>query len=367
MDIGIPREVIRHEHRVGLTPQGVRGLVAHGHRVFIETGAGDGSRHGDKDYRDAGAEIVYRKEEIIHRAEIMLAVGAPSLEEVALCRPGQIIFGFLHLAVAPREVVRRMLERKVTAVGFEIIEEPLGHLPVLHAIGELAGQLVVHTAAHLLENESGGRGILLGSVPGVPPATILVLGAGTVGSHAARTALNVGAEVVVLDNDMSRLRQVARDLCGRPVTLIADRENVARYARIADVVIGAVLVPGGPAPFVVTKEMVSAMKPGSVIIDVSIDQGGCVETSRPTTLGDPTFVTHGVVHYCVPNLTANIARTASRVLSHAHLPYVLEVASSGMEGALKRSEALTRGVYLHQGKVMKPVLAGLLGSADVGS
>lgn len=361
MDIGVPRETVRHEHRVAVSPQGVRRLVAHGHRLFIEAGAGEGSRYSDKDYRDAGAEIVYRKEEVIHRGEMILAVAAPAMEEVEQFRPGQVRFGFLHLAVAPRDVVRRMIERKVTAIGFEVIEEPGGHLPVLTAIGELAGQMTIQTAAHLLENESGGRGILLGSVPGISPATVLILGAGTVGYYAARTALMNGAQVVLMDSDMSKLRHVAHELDDRVDTLVADRENVARFVQFADVVVGAVLIPGGPAPFLVTKEMVATMKIGSVILDVSIDQGGCVETSRPTTLADPTFTVNGVVHYCVPNMTANIARTASKVLTFAHLPYVLEVANRGCEGALQSNEALRNGVYVHNGSVMKQVLTGLLG------
>jgi alanine dehydrogenase len=363
MDIGVPRETVRHEHRVAVTPQGARRLIAHGHRLFIEAGAGESSRFTDKDYREAGAEIVYRKEEVIHRGEIVLAVGAPNLDEIEQCRAGQIIFGFLHLAVAPRDLVRRMLEKKLTAIGFEIIEEPSGRLPVLNSIGELAGQMVVHTAAHLLENESGGRGIMLGAAPGVPPATVLVLGAGTVGCNAVRTALMSGAQVVLMDHDMAKLRHAARAFDGRVDTLMADRENISRFLQFADVVIGAVLIPGGPAPFLVTKDMVATMKPGSVIIDVSIDQGGCVETSRPTTLGDPTFIVSGVTHYCVPNLTANIARTASKVLTFAHLPYVLEVANKGAQGAAQADEALRNGIYMHDGQVSKPVLTGLLGTA----
>jgi alanine dehydrogenase len=363
MDIGVPRETIRHEHRVGVTPQGARRLIAHGHRLFVEAGAGEGSRYSNKDYRDAGAEIVYRKEEVIHRGEIILGVGTPTLEEVEQLHQGQVRFGFLHLAVAPRDIVRRMLERKVTAIGFEIIEESRAHLPVLTAISELAGQMVIHTAAHLLENESGGRGIMLGSVPGVAPATVVILGAGTVGFNAARTAMNNGAQVVVLDSDIQKLRRLARNLDARVDTLLADRENVGRFLRFADVVVGAVLIPGGPAPFLVTKEMVASMKPGSVILDVSIDQGGCVETSRPTTLADPTFTLNGVVHYCVPNMTANIARTASKVLTHAHLPYVLEVANRGIAEAIAGCPPLSNGVYMHNGTVMKQVLSGLLGTA----
>jgi alanine dehydrogenase len=364
MDIGVPRATSRHEHRVGVTPSSVRRLVAHGHRVFVETCAGDGSRYFDKDYREAGAEIVYRKEEVIHRSELIVGVARPTAEEVEQLREGQICFGFLHLAVAPRDLVRRMVDRKVTAIGFEVIEEDNGHLPVLTAMSELAGQMVATTAAHLLENESGGRGVLLGSVPGIAPSTIVIIGAGTVGRCAAASMLALGAEVVILDSDLGKLRLASQHTSGRAITLMADRDNIARFVKVADVLVGAVLIPGGPAPFVVTKEMVAGMQPGSVIIDASIDQGGCIETSRPTTIEDPTFSVNGVVHYCVPNMNANIARTASKALSHAHLSYVTEVATRGIEGALAASESLRRGVYMHRGRVEKRVLSGLLGTPE---
>jgi alanine dehydrogenase len=362
MDIGVPRETVRHEHRVAITPLGARRLIAHGHRLFVEAGAGEASRFSDKDYRDAGAEIVYRKEEVIHRGAMVLGVSQPTMEEVEQLQAGQIRVGFLHLAVAPRDLVRRMLDKKVSAIGFEVIEESEGALPVLQAMSELAGQMVIHTAAHLLENESGGRGIMLGSAPGVPPATVVIIGAGVVGRNAARTALKSGAQVIVLDSDITKLAHLAREADNRADTLMADRETISRCLQFADVVVGAVLIPGGPAPFIVTKEMVASMRPGSVILDVSIDQGGCVETSRPTSIGDPTFTVGGVVHYCVPNMTANIARTASKVLNYAHLPYVLEIAGKGVEGALAGNAALQRGLYLHDGKVVKQVLAGLLGA-----
>lgn len=365
MDIGVPKETQRHEHRVGLTPMAARRLIEHGHRVFIESGAGDGARYHDKDYREAGAEVVYRKEEVLLRGQLIVAVGGPTTDQVDLLQSGQIITGFLHLAVAPREMVRRLLDRKITAVGYEIIEEDeAGHLPVLHAIGELAGQMIVHTAARLLMTESGGRGMLLGAVPGVAPANVLILGAGTVGCTAARTALSTGAQVVILDSDLPKLHKVAEQFENKVVVMLSYRENVEHYTQQADVVIGAVLVPGGPAPWIVTREMVARMKPGSVIIDVSIDQGGCVETSRPTTLGDPTFVVNDVVHYCVPNMTANVGRMASKVLSNASLPYILEIANKGGEAALRDCPPLRHGTYLHDAKILKPVLAGLLGTAD---
>jgi alanine dehydrogenase len=364
MDIGVPRETQRHEHRVAVTPFGARRLIEHGHRVFIESGAGDGARYGDKDYRQSGAEIVYRMEEVLLRAELVVAVGAPSTEQVDLMREGQCIFGFLHLAVSPRDTVRKLIERKITAIGYEIVEDDDGMLPVLHAVGQLAGQMVIHTAAHLLMTESGGRGMLLGAVPGVPPARVVILGAGTVGCTSALTALNAGAQVTILDSDMAKLHRVADKFENRIVAMLADRETVCSFVRQADVVIGAVLVPGGPAPWIVTREMVAGMKPGSVIIDVSIDQGGCVETSRPTTLGDPTFVVHDVVHYCVPNMTANAARMASKVLNNAQLPFALDLANQGVDAVLQTSRALSRGTYLHHGQIRKQVLAGLLGSAD---
>lgn len=364
MDIGVPKETQRHEHRVAVTPFGARRLIEHGHRVFIESGAGDGARYGDKDYRQAGAEIVYRMEEVLLRAELVVAVGGPSAEQVDLLRDGQCILGFLHLAVSPRDIVRKLIERKVTAIGYEIVEDDEGKLPVLHAIGELAGQMVVHTAAHLLMTESGGRGMLLGAVPGVAPARVLILGAGTVGCTSALTALNAGAQVTILDSDMAKLHRVSEKFENRVVAMLADRETVSGFLRQTDVVIGAVLVPGGPAPWLVTREMVAQMKPGSVIIDVSIDQGGCVETSRPTTLGDPTFVVHDVVHYGVPNMTANAARMASKVLNNAQLPFSIELANQGVDAALKTSRPLSRGTYLQHGEIRKQVLAGLLGSAD---
>ncbi len=364
MDIGVPRETQRHEHRVAVTPLGARRLVEHGHRVFVESGCGEGSRYGDKDYREAGAEVAYRMEEVLLRSEMVLAVGGPTSEQVELLRPGQCILGFLHLAVAPRDTVRKMIEHEITAIGYEIVEDDEGILPVLHSIGELAGQMVIHTAAHLLMTEGGGRGMLLGAVPGVAPARVVILGAGTVGCTAAHTAISAGAQVTILDSDMAKLHRVAEAFENRVVAMLADRETVSRYTAGADVVIGAVLVPGGPAPWLVTRDMVARMKPGSVVIDVSIDQGGCVETSRPTTLGDPTFLVNDVVHYCVPNMTANVARMASKVLNNAQLPFALELANQGVDKALKASRALSRGTYLHHGEIRKQVLAGLLGSAD---
>ncbi|MBK8231586.1 MAG: alanine dehydrogenase [Candidatus Eisenbacteria bacterium] len=361
MEIGVAREIGRDEHRVALTPAAARQLVMEGHRVFVERDAGLESRFTDREYREAGAEILYAREEVIRRSGVVLGLGAPSMHDAAMLEAGQVVFGFQHLAVAPKELLYRLLERRITAIGFELIEEPDGRTPILRAMSELGGQMVVHLAAHLLEAESQGRGILLGAVPGIGPASVLVLGAGTVGRTAARILIASGAHVVLLDRDLERLRRADQELSGRAETFIADPETLAKFTRVADVVIGAVRVPGGRAPYLVSRAMVSEMRPGSVIIDVAIDQGGCVETSRPTTLAQPTFAVNEVVHYCVPNFTANIPRTASKVLSLTHLPYVAGVARTGIEAARRKSEPISRGIYLHDGGVLLPDLAARLG------
>ena len=361
MEIGVAKESGRDERRVALTPSGARRLVSEGHRVFVQQDAGLSSRFPDREYVEAGAEIHYRREEVLRRAGILLGVGAPTIDDVSQMEAGQVVFGFLHLAVAQKELIARFIERKVTAIGFETIEEKDGRGPILRAMSELGGQMVVHIGAQLLQASSGGRGILLGSVPGVGPATVVVLGAGTVGRTAARLFRASGAHVMLVDRDLERLRRAESEMRGGIESFVADPETVARLMRVADLVIGAIRVPGGKAPYLVSRQMVSEMRPGSVIIDVAIDQGGCVETSRPTTLAQPTFTVNDVVHFCVPNFTANIPRTASKVLSLVHHPYVAEVARSGFETARRQSESIARGVYVHDGKVELPDLARRLG------
>lgn len=352
MYIGVPREIHRHEHRVGLTPFAVSQLTAEGHTVFVEKGAGEKAFFSDRDFEEAGAQIVYGPEEPYHRSDLVCRVSRPSTHELDLLKPGGIIAAFQHMAVLPRENVDRFMELDVTLIGYEIVQEDTGDFPILNPFSEMAGQMVIHLAAHNLQTERGGRGILIGNVPGVPPATVLILGAGTVGTMAARSALGAGAHVLVVDVDMKALRSLSRELIGRPVTVICTEERLARYTEIADVVIGAVLVPGERAPYLVTEEMVKNMKPGSVIIDVAIDQGGCVESSRPMTLDQPTFLQHDVVHYCVPNMTANVPRTASRVLTNAALPYIKALAQKGIAGALREDPALARGVFLYEGRMV---------------
>ena len=361
MVVGVPREALRHEHRVGLTPFAVSRLCQQGHAVLVETRAGEAAHFHDTSYEQAGARIVYDAEEAYGRADLVCRVGMLSPDELKRVRPGSIVCGFQHLAVAPREVVSRLMSLDATLVSYELIEDGAGTRPVLLPFSQMGGHLSVQLAAHYLQVEPGGRGVLLGNVPGVPPPTVLILGAGAVGLAAARLALAMGAHVIVLDADLSKLAALAREVGPSVVTALAAAERLEQYTPIADAIIGAVLIPGERAPFLVTEKMVRSMKAGSVIVDVSIDQGGCVETSRPTTLDHPTFRAHGVLHYCVPNMTANIPRTASRALAHAALPYVAELAGKGLEHALAGNAALASGTALYRGRVAHRALGQSLG------
>ncbi len=361
MVIGVPREIHRHEHRVGLTPFAVSRLVRHGHTVCVETQAGEEAHFHDLDYERIGAQIVYTAEEAYRRADLVCRVGTLGVDELELLRPGSIVCGFQHLAVAPRDVITRLMALDTTLISYELIRAGGDERPVLVPFSEMGGRLAVQLAAHYLQFEAGGRGVLLGNLPGVPPPTVLILGAGGVGRSAARLALAMGAHVIVLDEELEKLAALNRSLGDQVVTVLAAEERLAQYTPIADVVIGAVLIPGERAPFLVTEKMVRSMKKGSVIIDVSIDQGGCIETSRPTTLDHPTFTMHGVVHYCVPNMTASIARTASRALAHAALPYLLRLADQGLDRALAEDAGLAAGTSLYRGEVAQRTLGQALG------
>ncbi len=352
MVIGVPKEMHRHEHRVGLTPFAVHKLVSEGHVAYVEQGAGLAAHFTDQDFEKAGAQIVYGPMEPYHRADLVCRVSRPATEELELLKPGGVILAFQHLAVVPKENVERFMELGTTLIGYEVIRDELGYPPIRSPFSEMAGHMAIPLAAHYLQAECAGRGILIGNVPGVPPATVLVLGAGTVGATAARNALYDGAHVVMLDHDMRKLRRVSHELLGRVVTQLVTEDRLHRHTRHADVVIGSVLIPGERAPFLVNEEMVENMKQGSVILDVSIDQGGCVETSRLTTLDQPTFVQHGVVHYCVPNMTANVPRTASRVLATAALPYVDALATKGLKQALRDDPGFAAGVFIFEGQLV---------------
>ncbi len=361
MQIGVPKEKDRHEHRVGLSPYAVRQLVSQDHTVFVENGAGVTAHFTDQDYERAGARIVYRTEEVYQRADFVCKVAKLTREEVDLLKQRQVVCAFHHLAVVPKETVLRAMEKEVTLIGYEVIRDQDGGLPILVPFSEMAGQMAVHLAAYYLATEQGGRGVLLGAVPGIPPATVLVLGAGTAGSSAARQAAACGAHVIVVGADLDRLRQLTRELGRGVVTVLAGGpERLQQYISITDVLIGAVLVPGARAPQVVTEDMVRSMKPGAVVLDLSIDQGGCVATSRPTTPDHPTFLQHGVVHYCVPNMTASIPRTASRALANVVLPYLLAHGKKGLEQALRDDPGLAAGVYLYRGRMVNAAVGEAL-------
>jgi alanine dehydrogenase len=349
MNIGVIRERGASDRRVALTPPVVRRLTGAGHTVWVETGAGDGAMFRDPDYLRAGAEIGYSPAEVIQRADLLAKIGRPTAGELGFCRPDTAVMAFYHMAVADRWLFELLAERCVTAIGCEIIQQEDGRLPVLAAISEIAGQMAIPIAAHLLRSSSGGCGILLGGTQGVPPARVVILGAGSVGFAAARTAAATGARVAAFDIDPGKLRRVVDHLHGVE-TCLADEEAIAEAVATADVVLGAVLVAGACTPHVVTRAMVERMKPGSAIIDVSIDQGGCVETSRPTTLAEPTFAYKGVTHFCVPNFTADLARSSSMAIAQAMLPYLLQIAGEGADAAIREHPELARGTYTLRGR-----------------
>ena len=349
MNIGVVRERGPFDRRVALTPPVVRRLAGAGHTVWVESSAGDGAMFPDTAYMRAGAQIAYSPAEVIQRADLVTKVSRPTPEEIRYCRPGTAVMAFYHMAVADRDLLDALADRNLTAIGSEIIQLENGRRPVLAAISEIAGQMTVPIAAHLMRSSSGGRGILLGGTPGVPPARVMVLGAGAVGSAAARTAVAAGARVMAFDVAPSKLRRIMEHVRGVE-TCLADPDAIAEAVAGADVVIGAVLVAGTRSPHVVTRAMVETMQPGSAIIDVSIDEGGCVETSRPTTLAQPTFVHKGVTHFCVPNFTADLGRSSSVAIAQAMLPYVLNIADLGVEEAVATCSDLQRGLYTLRGR-----------------
>ncbi len=356
MNIGIPRERRDSEWRVGLTPAGVRLLTEAGHTCFIEHNAGLGSGFLDYDYQQAGGQIVYSGEEVYGRADLLLKVARPTVEEFGWMREGQIVMGFLHLAAGRREKIETLLQKRITAIAYETIQDDEGRLPVLTPISQVAGRMIPHVAGTLLQNNYGGKGILLGGVPGVAPADVVILGGGTVGTYAARAFLGLGASVHVLDRNLERLQYLDTLFKGRVTTMVSHTFNIERVVRFADVLVGAVLVPGARAPILVTREMVRSMRPRSVIMDISIDQGGCVETSRPTTHSNPTFEEEGVIHYCVPNMTGVLGRTATHALNNASWPHVRLITELGLEKALEADPALARGVNTRDGEIVHPVL-----------
>ena len=356
MDIGVPRETRPGEHRVALTPSGVKALVQDGHRVWVETGAGGGAGHPDADYESAGATIAFARAEPFARAELVASVFAPPAADYGLLRAGQTVFAFWALPTARPEDLRALLERGITAVGLEAIEDEDGRAPVLTSMSEIAGSLAVTVSANLLLSELGGKGIVLGGAPGVPPASFVILGAGVAGKAAARSALGLGAAVTLLDRDVEPLRAVAEVYRG-VATMLATRPNIEKALGFADVALGAVARHGERAPVLVTRGMLRSMRPRSVIVDLSIDMGGCFETSRPTAFPVPTYEVDGILHFCVPNLPSAAARSSTLALTNALLPYLLDVAGAGLDRALETRPELRRGTYLKRGRCARESLA----------
>jgi alanine dehydrogenase len=360
MDVGIPVEQSPNEFRVGQTPQGVRLMTQEGHRCYIERGAGLHAGFQDTDYERAGGTIVYSAAEVYGRADTVLKVAAPTVPELALMREKQTILAFWNLAAKPKEVVQALLEKRITAIAYEVIQTDDGHLPVLHPLSQIAGRMAPQIAARWLQNDGGGSGILISGIAGIPPIDVVILGAGTVGYNAARTFNGLGARVFVLDRSLNRLQAIEERFDGRIVTMVSYDFNIARVVRFAHVVVGAVLVPGERASVLVTREMVRSMRPRSVIIDFAIDQGGCVETSRPTTHASPTFVEENVIHYCVPNVPGVVARTATHAFLNAAWPFGQRIANEGIHAALDSDATLRRGAAIHNGQVLNPSLAKLV-------
>lgn len=351
MIIGIPKETRPFEFRVGLNPAGVENLAAQGHQVYVEKDAGSEAGFKDHEYESAGARIVYAGEEIFARADLVLKVARPLQSELEWLKPGAAITGLLHLSAARRNKVEILLEKKITSIAYEQIQLPDGTLPLLRPFSQIGGSMTAQVAARLLQNNWGGKGILLGGVLGVPPAEVLILGSGIVGTYAAQAFIGLGAHVTVIGDDIVSLQKISDRFPGI-VTMMSTKRNLERATMYADVVVGAVLVIGERAPVLVTREMLRAMKPRSVVIDVSIDQGGCFETSRPTTHDAPTFVDEGIVHYCVPNMPGVVARTATHAFVNAAMPYLLRLANERVEAAIANDAALEKGVNTHQGRLV---------------
>ena len=356
----MPREIKDHEFRVSVTPAGVREYSNRGHHVLVERSAGEGSGFPDSAYVAAGAELVDSATEVYGRAEMIVKVKEPVLSEYDLLRADQLLFTYLHLA-ADEALTRALVSNHVQAVAYETVQLSDGSLPLLTPMSEVAGRMAVQVGAHHLERAHGGRGTLLGGIPGVPPADVVVIGGGVVGTNAAQIALGMGANVTIVDMSLERLRTLDTMLHGRVNTLASNSSNVAAAARRADLLIGAVLLPGAKAPKIVTEEMVSSMKAGAVVVDVAIDQGGCVATARPTTHSEPTYLASGVVHYCVTNMPGAVPRTSTIGLSNATLPFGLSLAEHGLMGAISRSPDLAKGVNVINGKVTHPAVAEAFG------
>jgi len=359
MIVGIPKEIKNHEYRIGMTPAGVRELVAAGHQVLVEASGGDAIGFDDVSYVAAGADIVASAQDVFARADMIIKVKEPQPDECRMLREGQLLFTYLHLAPDP-EQAKLLMASGATAVAYETVTSPRGGLPLLAPMSEVAGRMSVQAGAYHLEKAQGGNGTLLGGVPGVEPGKVLVIGGGVVGTNAARMAAGMGAQVTIVDRSIERLQQLDDLFQGRVVGVYSTQDAIERYALEADLIVGAVLIPGASAPKLITREHVAAMKKGSVLVDVAIDQGGCFATSRATTHQDPTFVVDDVVHYCVANMPGGVARTSTMALTNATLPYALKLAGNGLQ-ALRDDAHLRNGLNVHAGHITHEAVAKALG------
>ncbi len=358
MLVGVPKEIKSHEYRVGLTPAGVRELCAHGHKVLVQSGAGDAIGLTDKLYRTAGAEICDSAAKLFTTAELIVKVKEPQPEECRMLHEDQMLFAFLHLAPDP-EQARLLMQSGVTGIAYETVTDLHGGLPLLAPMSEVAGRMSIQQAAHCLEKSQGGSGVLLGGVPGVHPADVLIIGGGVVGLNAARMAMGMGANVTIVDRSLPRLRQIDELFGERLNTLYPTQDAIERQLKHSDAVIGAVLIPGAATPKVVSRDMLRLMRTGSVLVDVAIDQGGCFATSHPTTHDNPTYVIDGITHYCVSNMPGGVARTATFALTNATMPYTLALANKGVQ-ALTDNDNFRNGLNVHKGKITHRAVAEAL-------
>jgi alanine dehydrogenase len=360
MLIGVPKEIKVHEYRVGMTPSSVREAAVHGHAVIVETRAGAGIGASDDDYRNAGAQVTDTAAEVFARADLIVKVKEPQAAERKMLRANQVLFTYLHLA-ADRAQAQDLLASGAVCIAYETVTSPTGGLPLLAPMSEVAGRLAIQAGAHCLEKSAGGMGMLLGGVPGVAPARIVILGAGVVGTNAVQMAVGTGAQVVVIDKSIDALRRIDALFNGRALTVYSNRDNIEREVRRADLVISGVLIPGAAAPKLITKDMLAKMKPGSVIVDVAIDQGGSTETSRPTTHANPTYMIDGIVHYMVANMPGAVPRTSTYALNNATLPFMLALADKGWRDAVRNDPHLKHGLNIVDGRITHQAVADALG------
>lgn len=356
MIIAVPKEIKNNENRVALTSSGAEVLKKSGHKILIEEGAGLGSGISDRNYQDAGTEIISDKKELFNKAEMIIKVKEPLKEEYDLFKKDQILFTYLHLA-ADEELTQAMEDKGVTAIGYETVQERDGSLPLLSPMSEVAGRLAVQAAASYLEKPKGGRGVLLGGVPGVKPAKVVIIGGGIVGRNSAKIALGMGADVTILDIKHDKMRYIDDIFKGRVKTIMSNHSHVAEEVRDADVVVGAVLIPGSKAPNLLTEEMIKTMQPGSVVVDVAIDQGGCIEGTYPTTHDNPVYTKHEVIHYSVANMPGAVARTSTFALTNATLPYIEDIADKGYKKAMLEDHSLAKGLNVYQGEIVCKAVA----------